>query len=272
MKQKLIALLGFATACVLASPSHAIVPQPGQTMGVALGAPVPEGVFAVDIEDYGKKDGSATRVGANIPFVFWSTPFKIMESRLEVLYAVPFLHLDGGGTNRVALYNQALLIGAAHDFGNGFNASLFSGVQAPSTFFPDYTSADIRGSVSYLSNGYDFTGTLYYGGTFGASSRFSDGMTLDYTATRKFDKVELGIVGFATTDVNKRANNISGLTGSVAVGGLVGYDFGPLSVQAFVTREVAARANAGKDTRGWLRVVIPLYVAHAAAAPVVARY
>ena len=33
-----------------------------------------------------------------------------------------------------------------------------------------------------------------------------------------------------------------------------------------------ATVSAGEETRGWLRVVVPLYVAPAPAAPVVARY
>lgn len=67
--------------------------------------------------------------------------------------------------------------------------------------------------------------------------------------------------------------------GAVAVGGLVGYDFGRFTLQADVTREVATRGapqgltGTGKETRGLFRPVLPLYVAPApTAAPVIARY
>ena len=57
---------------------------------------------------------------------------------------------------------------------------------------------------------------------------------------------------------------------------LLGYDFGKVTVQAMVTREVAASGLGGYglpgrfDTRGWMRLIVPLYVAPAA--PVVAKY
>jgi hypothetical protein len=43
-----------------------------------------------------------------------------------------------------------------------------------------------------------------------------------------------------------------------AVGGLLGYDFGPLTLQAYATTEVVEHNYGGRDTRGWLRMIIPL--------------
>ena len=45
----------------------------------------------------------------------------------------------------------------------------------------------------------------------------------------------------------------------IAVGGLVGYDFGPVNLQAYVTTEVAEQNYGGRDTRGWFRMIIPLW-------------
>ena len=47
--------------------------------------------------------------------------------------------------------------------------------------------------------------------------------------------------------------------GQFAVGGLVGYNFGPVNLQAYVTRDVVQRNYAGVETRGWLRVTVPIY-------------
>ena len=55
--------------------------------------------------------------------------------------------------------------------------------------------------------------------------------------------------------------------GQIAVGGLVGYNFGPVNLQAFVTRDVIDRHYGGRDTRAWLRAVIPLYQDRQEAAP-----
>jgi Putative MetA-pathway of phenol degradation len=44
-----------------------------------------------------------------------------------------------------------------------------------------------------------------------------------------------------------------------AVGGLVGYDFGPIKLQAYATTDVTDRNYGGRDTRGWLRASIPIW-------------
>ena len=286
--KKLLAAAGVAalSLCVSATASFAgMVAQPGETMGLAVGAPLPEGVYGVDLEDYGHRDNTNGRVGVNIPLLVWSTPFTVLDSRVQVLYAAPFIHQDGlpgpGESSRLDFYSQLLAVQLAHDFGNGFGASLIAGVRSPDVAFnADYTSADIRPAISYTANGYDLTATFYYNGTFGNSARRSDAVNVDFTATKKFGKLEAGFVGYASTDINTRLDNVAaGRVGRVAVGGLVGYDFGKFTVQGMVTREVAARGELGnngsttnKETRGWLRVIVPLYVAPKAAAPVVARY
>jgi hypothetical protein len=291
MNKKYIATVGAVVVsfAVSVATSHAaVISQPGESMGVALGAPLPEGVFAVDLESYGKADGAANRIGVNIPLIAWSTPWSFMGSRLEVLYAAPFTHIDGSGPgalNRVDAYSQALLIGLAHDFGNGFNFGVFAGPRPEDNFLNASrgVGADIRASLSYVANGYDATLTFAYSGNFGGVNKlaalgvaFDDNIYIDYTFTKHFDKLEVGIVGFAQTDIG---GPIAAHPGSIAIGGLVGYDFGPVTVQGMVTREVAARGVGGweglgskKDTRGWLRLIVPLYVAPKPVAPVVARY
>jgi hypothetical protein len=42
------------------------------------------------------------------------------------------------------------------------------------------------------------------------------------------------------------------------MGGLVGYWFGPVILQMYVTTEVYENNYGGKDTRLWSRLVIPL--------------
>ena len=159
---------------------------------------------------------------------------------------------------------------------------------------------DMRGAISYTANGFDLTAQFGYTGTLGSNrlqvflpgvgsvQSFSDAVNVDFTATKKFGKLELGVVGFAHTDIQAGGDNSVALAngtytsiraGAVAVGGLVGYDFGRFTLQADVTREVATRGapqgltGTGKETRGLFRPVLPLYVAPApTAAPVIARY
>ena len=298
MKNKIIATAGAAALafCMSSTASHAtMIAQPGELMGLAFGAPLPEGIYAVDLEDYGRADTSnlpgSTNTGVNIPALAWSTPFSFGGTRLEFLYAAPFIHRDGA-VNRVDYYSQLFGPILAHDFGNGFNASLLLGVRTPDSAFHDYTAADIRAGLSYVAGGWNVTGTFYYNGTFGGNQGgafagttllgASDAVDVDFTATHKFDKFEFGLVGFAYTDVNTRGDNsavlangtvVSARKGAVAVGGLIGYDFDRFTVQGMVTRQIAERNLGTYETRGWLRVILPLYTAPKPSVnPVIARY
>jgi hypothetical protein len=44
-----------------------------------------------------------------------------------------------------------------------------------------------------------------------------------------------------------------------AAGGLLGYDFGPIKLQAYATTDVFEHNYGGTDTRGWLRMIVPLW-------------
>ena len=287
MKTKILATLGaaaFAMGASVTASQAQIISQPCETCGVAIGAPLPEGVFFVDLENYGKKDNQTSRLGVNIPVVVWSTPFSFYDTRLEVLYAAPFTHIDGV-LNRVDIYSQALLLLFNHSFGNGFSAGLILGPRTPDNFTNQNrgAAADGRASISYVGplaglGPIKAVATFAYSGNFGGVNRgtalFNDNIYVDYTLTKTIDKFEFGIVGYAQTDLRQVAGATYGR--SVAIGGLIGYDFGKVTVQAYVTREVATNGVgyglAGNyDTRGYLRVIVPLYVAPVAT-PVVAKY
>ena len=269
MKNKLMAAVGAAAlAFTMSGTAKAqIVAEPCETCGVALGAPLPEGVFFVDNENYGQRDGQNNRLGVNIPITVWSTPFTFYNTRLEVLAAVPvFTHIDGGGPgalNRVDLYSQAIIFAFAHDFGNGFNATV---------------TANYGGNLGGKTTTRDAFGNPTAG--------FDDNIFIDYTLTKKFNKFEIGVIGSYETDINGPLVRQR----SLSVGGLIGYDFGKFTLQAYATREVYVRnggwglgqpvvgpgggagVNNDYDTRGYLRIIVPLYGAPTAPAPVVARY
>ena len=305
MKNKLMAAVGAAAlAFTMSGTAKAqIVAEPCETCGVALGAPLPEGVFFVDNENYGQRDGQNNRLGVNIPITVWSTPFTFYNTRLEVLAAVPvFTHIDGGGPgalNRVDLYSQAIIFAFAHDFGNGFNAAILTGVRGADNFTNSGRGAlaDLRASISYVKDGFNATVTANYGGNLGGKTTtrdafgnptagFDDNIFIDYTLTKKFNKFEIGVIGSYETDINGPLVRQR----SLSVGGLIGYDFGKFTLQAYATREVHVRnggwglgqpvvgpgggagVNNDYDTRGYLRIIVPLYVAPTAPAPVVARY
>ena len=330
MKLKFAATLAAAALSVglSATSSKAFLGfEPCETCGVALEAPLPEGVFAADNEAYGRRDrtpnindarsggGAATppngvNVGVNIPAVIWSTPVTFYNTRLELFYAAPFVHLDGpqqnGNSGRVNEVNEAFGPILAHDFGRGFSAGLLLLVRPAITSGATNntsTYADMRFGVAYTANGFDINAALGYTGTLGrrdGSAQFggpafingqvirgnAEALDIDFTATKKFGKFEAGFVGFAQTDIQDALSNLHtyalgngrigtyyGRQGAVGVGGLIGYDFGRFTVQGYATREVAERNQGSKETRGFIRIVLPLYIAPAApVSPVIARY
>ena len=76
--------------------------------------------------------------------------------------------------------------------------------------------------------------------------------------TKKFGKLVFGPVAFGSTDLT---SPIAGYQkqSQFAAGGLLGYDFGPLTLQAYATTDVVENNYGGRDTRGWFRMVIPLW-------------
>lgn len=78
---------------------------------------------------------------------------------------------------------------------------------------------------------------------------------------------------------NATTNPLIGRGGRFALGGLIGYDFGPFTAQAYVARDVvsSARDALGREidnTEGWFRLIVPLYTPASASvpAPIVRKY
>jgi Putative MetA-pathway of phenol degradation len=141
------------------------------------------------------------------------------------------------------------------------------------------TSLNQRFALSYVRDGWNLTANVIYGlqfdsftnqpqispcaAPFGLSGCNPDFLNVDLTATKKFGKWEFGAVAYGSTDLTLPIGNYQ-KQGSIAVGGLLGYDFGPVNLQAYATTEVVERNYGGRDTRGWLRMIIPLWTPESA--------
>jgi hypothetical protein len=246
--------------------------------------------------------GQHVGVGVNIPVIIWSTPISFYNTRLEFIAAVPFAHIDGGGLDRFGAITYALGPLLAHDFGGGLTGGIGALVRTPdpSSNIQDISgrtrpAVDIRQSLQYaIPAGSPFAGiTLIENAAYTTSLSSAptglsgDGLITgvqndmfagDFTAQKSFGKFTIGFTGYGNIDTN----NVARLTGvntrekNVAVGGLIGYDFGRFTLTGIVTHSLFRTAispgvSAGEETRGWVRVIVPLYVAPTAA-PVVARY
>ncbi len=260
-----LSLLAFAGAAEAAPVTEA-----GETVGLALGAPLPEGLYFVDTSSIVQLGPNAnTSAFVNIPVVAWSTPWTIAGGRVEAYGAVPEDYVGvKGAVSTAGLYNPALLAGVAWNLGNGFGFSNFVGgyapVNAPGLATNNWVFNE-RAALSYTGNGYDVTAHLIYGspgsnqtaGLMGAPEY----LNYDITATKTFGKWEVGPIAFGSNDLGKGLGDPNGSSHLFEMGGLVGYAFGPISVQAYLARSVSAdTATYGDgDTRFFLRFVVPLW-------------
>lgn len=193
--------------------------------------------------------------------------------------------------------STAYLVGAyigVGDRGSLCNGTLTAGC---TPVLPQLASTSIRntGAISYTGEGWNLTAALThilvvddaarFGGQIGSALGpipNADTLYIDLTATKTFGKFEIGAVAYGFTDLPVNRNRALYANyrrdGTFAAGGLIGYDFGAFKAQVFVTRTVAD-ANVGgafsNETRGWFRIIAPLYTAQAAAAapvPLVRKY
>ena len=269
------------TATVLAlaaGSSNAVagsVLQPGGTVGLPAGAPLLEGIYFVDTSSYGQRTTTPSGLGVNLPQIVWATPLYFYDTRLQFIVLQPSAYTTLAPSN-VFYLNSTLIAGQlAHTFGNGFSVSYMAGFRsampAPQAF--QFNSFEQRLAVSYTASGWDLTANVI-NGLFGSGNlRYPDWLNVDLTATKKFDKFELGAVAFGSSDISSPKPSYK-RQGQIAVGALVGYDFGIFKLQAYATRDVSERGYTGYDTRGWLKLIVPFYAAPqmAAAEPIRERY
>lgn len=266
----LLAGAGMATVCVAAmgaaSPALAgSVTQPGETIGLAVGAPLPEGFYFVDTFDWGVRKGENggpdVTLGVNIPVLAWSTPAKILGGRLQLLAAVPELEVGiQNADHKNGIYNPWLASQLAWDLGNGFGVSYLLGVYFPVGNKLGFDTTDInqRVGISYTADGWNATANVIYGINTKKSTKTinPDFVNIDLTATKSFGKWHLGPVAFASYDVSKPTATYK-KQDQIALGALVGYSFDQLTLQGYLTRTVHEKNYGGNDTRAWGRVILP---------------
>jgi hypothetical protein len=178
----------------------------------------------------------------------------------------------------------------AWDLGNGWGFSYLLGAyfDVHADLAWSSTSVNQRFALSYTANGWNLTANVIWGihldsvtdrpqlspcpAPFGLNGCNPDFINLDLTATKKFGNWEIGPVAFGSWDLN--APIVGYLKQSqFAIGGLLGYNFGPVTLQTYVTTDVAESNYGGRDTRVWSRVIIPLGNPFAeTAAPLIRKY
>jgi hypothetical protein len=276
------------------------VTQPGETVGVAAGAPLPPGFYFVNTLDWGCRNTTpeSTCVGVNIPVGAWSTPWYLFGARLQFLVAAPWVE---AGVNNVtyfeSMYNPLVSGQLAWDLGNGWGFSYLLGayIDVHGQAAWSSTSLNQRFALSYTGYGWNLTANLIWGIQFDhvtdrpqlsgcpvtpvspfpfvSQGCNPDFINLDLTATKKFGKWEIGPVAYGSWDLSTPVFGYLKQS-QFAVGGLIGYNFGNVILQTYLTTNVYENNYGAHDTRLWGRVIIPLGdpFATPAPAPLVRKY
>lgn len=291
MKTKIAITLGAMALSVISGTAYAgSVTQPGEVSGLALGAPLPEGVYFESTNSYGTNRGGGDNAwsGLAIPVIAWSTPWTFLNGRIEAYAAAPLIeagqtispnYVPGTpgptGSFLSSIYNPALLVGEAWKLGDtGWNFSSWVGGYAPvnAPIGNDFWTFNYRGAVTYNADNWDLTAHVIYGITGDQLSGPAVGLktnpdyvNLDLTATKTLGKWEVGAVGFGSWDVSGTSNPFYLKQSQFALGGLIGYNFTGISLQGYLTHDIWTENYFNNDgsktyeTRFWTRVVVPLW-------------
>jgi len=86
-----LAAAGALSLCAAVPALAGSVTQPGETVGLNTGAPLPQGWYAINTVDWGCRNTNPqhTCTGLTIPVVAWSTPWTILGGRVQLLAAWP---------------------------------------------------------------------------------------------------------------------------------------------------------------------------------------
>ena len=253
------------------------VTQPGDTMGTASGVANPEGFYFVN-QANGGCAGPTPRlcVWTEVPLLAWTTPWKILGASLAIVTGpTTLVHASlRNKFHKTALFNPFVGTTWTWALGHGLGFTYLLGGYFDIDTNIAYSSSSLnqRFAFGYYDNGWNLTENTILGINFDQSNTDPQGaacptapqlacnnnfLNVDLTATKRFGKWELGLIGFLAADISTPIPGYSRQK-KAAIGGLAGYYFGPAIVQIYGTTEVYERHYYGKDTRLWSRITVPL--------------
>src|SRR5262249_778353 len=120
-----LATAAFLSLCTAAPALAGSVTQPGETVGLKAGAPLPPGWYAINTVDWGCRNTTPTHTctGLTIPVVAWSTPWTFLGARFQLLAAWPAVE---AGVQRSLSVNPDLNLPGTY----------FNGMYKPAGFGP----------------------------------------------------------------------------------------------------------------------------------------
>ena len=209
----------------------------------------------------------------DVAFLAWSTPWTIFGGRLVFVAAGDAANVSILNTTSAAGLANPFVAGIlawdlGHDWGFSYMLGGYFDVDTPTAF--SSISLNQRFALSYSGNDWNLTANVIWGINFdqltskpeasvppcfdsiptnGCNPNF---VNLDLTATKKFGKWELGPVAFYSSDLSKPEPGYLKQS-QFGLGGLIGYWFGPVVLQAYVTTNLYEKLrwqrHSSMDTR-----------------------
>lgn len=265
----------------------------GTGIGTPIGANPPEGFYYINSANYyaasgtkansqSAKPGTNSTTFAEAPKLMWTTPFTFLGATEMMYIAQPIVDLTAtnkSGTNRATAFADTAIfpINLSWNLNNGLNIAGVFGFYPPDGQYRSSNKVSIGDNfwtfepevaASYLANGYDFSvHVLYNINTQNTDTHYTSGdqIMVEGQAAKWIGKYEIGMVGYYDQQVTSDVNNGTVFSKTnlthpqqVALGGLVGYDFGPLKLQGWLTEDVQATNGGNQGTRFWTKIVVPL--------------
>jgi hypothetical protein len=241
-------------------------------MGQPLGAALQPGLYFSDLAHYGSSPSKT--ITADIPSLTWSPGWQILGASYQASIIVEGIEVwVRPSTFKRDVFNPLLIpLSLSWSLGQGFFASFSQGIYPSVATQTALTTSGVasgtafeeRGALSYLRDGW----ILSANSIFGITTPDADGLkqpnyfNVDWTAAHTFGRWKIGLVGYGAWDVEKTpADAALGLGHTVAVGGLVGYDFSGATLSVELTHAVVTGGdtNYGKDdTHVFARLTIPV--------------
>lgn len=269
----------------------------GTNEGLVAGELPPKGVYFINdmyFVQWKEYDGSGKAMGPkldaaiDIPIILWNPGIKVLDADYAVAIAQPFDYTSVyssstpmKGNGHLGTYNTVVVPAIlSWSLPSDFfvstslsvyvdNASSASGKYAPRNNGAGagngFWTLEPSLGVSWVHDGWNVSADFRYDYNFeNETTHVSSGNMIvgDYTVTKTLNKWTVGIGGYSQNQLERDQYNGTERAGTVrlsyGVGPIVGYNFGPVSLQATYNQAITTHHDFGGNFVN-LRLVAPLY-------------
>jgi len=242
--------------------------SPGFTSGIPVYAKVPEGLYYLNqhASSYRDPDDLDIRSNANVFFFYYQSPWELAGGALSFVVAPTLFEVSTSSPTKstdhlFGMYNTYLgaqISWATPIDGLRFGYRLSGYVPQGGEVAFDYGAIENRFGFTYGKDGLSILANFIFGTPVGddRDDHQPDYFLADFHILQSFGKWTLGPVAHVSSDLNDVG--LAGEQSQFALGGLVGYDFGPLTIQTKLTHDVYEENYGAKETVLWTNIIVPI--------------